>query len=126
GDLDRSMLLARQAVAIDDTLQTRSNLLSALLRSPAAIGVLSGDGGRLTGLDISPDDRTLAFVDAVGTLTLIDTRTRQPVARPQTVAGHLDWGPDDLRFSSDGSRLAVGGGEPVVLDTRTRRVAATI
>ena len=33
-DLDRSLLLARQAVAIDDSPQTRSYLLSDLLRAP--------------------------------------------------------------------------------------------
>ena len=37
-DLDLSLLLARQAVAIDDTPQTRSSLLAALLRAPAASG----------------------------------------------------------------------------------------
>ena len=31
------LLLARQAVALDDSLQTRSSLLAALLRSPAAL-----------------------------------------------------------------------------------------
>ena len=39
-DLDRSLLLARQGVALDDSPQTRGNLLAALLRSPAAIGVM--------------------------------------------------------------------------------------
>ena len=37
-DLDRSLLLARQAVAIDDSPQTRSYLLSDLLRAPAVTG----------------------------------------------------------------------------------------
>ena len=35
--LDRSLLLARQGVALDDSPATRSYLLEALLRSPAAI-----------------------------------------------------------------------------------------
>ncbi|HET8759296.1 MAG TPA: WD40 repeat domain-containing protein, partial [Solirubrobacteraceae bacterium] len=127
GDLDRSLLLARQGVALDDTLQTRGNLLAALIKSPAAIGIVSGDGGRVTGLDISPDDRTLAFVGADGTLTLIDARTRRPVVAPQTVAGHLRaWGPDDVRFSPDGTRLSVGGTQPVVLEARSARVAAAV
>ena len=46
-DLDRSLLLARQAVAIDDSPQTRSYLLSELLRSPAAIGIMHGGGDDL-------------------------------------------------------------------------------
>ena len=42
-DLDRSLLLARQAVAIDGSPQTRSYLLEALLRSPKADGIMHGD-----------------------------------------------------------------------------------
>ena len=47
-DLDLSLLLARQGVALDDSPQTRGNLLAALLKSPAAIGVLRGDGDRVS------------------------------------------------------------------------------
>ena len=45
-DLDLSLLLARQAVAIDDTPQTRGYLLAALLRAPNAVGIMHGAGGR--------------------------------------------------------------------------------
>jgi WD40 repeat protein/DNA-binding SARP family transcriptional activator/energy-coupling factor transporter ATP-binding protein EcfA2 len=126
-DLDRSLLLARQGMAMDDSLQTRGNLLAALLKSPAAIGVLRGDGDRLISLDVSPDERTLAFIDHDGTLSFVDTRTRRPAGRPTTISGHagviIDAAVrlDHLQFSPDGSRLAVGGGEPVVLDARTHR-----
>ena len=41
-DFDRSLLLARQAVAIDDSPQTRSYLLADLLRAPAVTGVMHG------------------------------------------------------------------------------------
>jgi DNA-binding SARP family transcriptional activator/WD40 repeat protein len=130
-DLDRSLLLARQGVALADTVQTRGNLLAALLRSPAAIGVLRGDGDRLISLDVSPDERTLAFIDHDGTLTLVDTRTRRPAGPPTTVSGLAGVIIDavlrpDVRFSPDGSRVAVGGGEPVVLDARTHRVLAPL
>ena len=126
GDLDRSLLLARQGVALDNTLQTRGNLLAALLKSPAAIGVLRGDGGPLTGVDISPDDRALASVAIDGTLNLVDTRTRRPLIRSMLLPGHISWGPDDVRFSPDGARLAVGGTEPVVLKVgRNGRVTKT-
>ena len=70
GDLDRSLLLAAQGVALEDSVQTRGNLLAALLTSPAAIGVLHGDGDRMLSLDLSPDGRTLAFLDQDGTLTM--------------------------------------------------------
>src|SRR6266508_5528142 len=59
-DLDLSLLLARQAVAIDDSPQTRGYLLAALRRSPAAIGIMHGGGGVLRGIAISPDGKTLA------------------------------------------------------------------
>ena len=41
-DLDLSLLLARQAVAIDDSPQTRGYLLADLLRAPAAVGIMHG------------------------------------------------------------------------------------
>jgi DNA-binding SARP family transcriptional activator/WD40 repeat protein len=127
-NLDRSLLLARQGMALDDSVQTRGNLLAALLKSPEAIGVLRGDGDRLIGLDLSPNERTVAFIDNDGTLALVDTRTRRPVGRPSTIPGIagviLDnvSRPDLVQFSPDGSRLAVGGAKPVVLDARSRLV----
>jgi hypothetical protein len=42
-DIGRSLLLARQGLALDDTVATRSNLLSALLRHPAALAALRAD-----------------------------------------------------------------------------------
>ena len=127
-DLDRSLLLARQGVALEDSVQTRSNMLAALLKSPAAIGVVRGDGDRLISLDLSPDGGTLALLDNDGTLSFVDARTRRPVGRVITVSGiagviidAASVGLDFLQFSPDGSRLAVGGGEPVVIDVRTHR-----
>ena len=105
--------------------QTRSNLLAALLKSPAAIGVLRGDGDGLTSLALSPDDRTLAFVDADGTLQpdRYPARCARWRGRSPSPASRAA-GSDALRFSDDGSRLAVGGAEPVILDARTQRVLA--
>jgi WD40 repeat protein len=130
-DLDLSLLLARQGVALDDSPQTRANLLAALLKSPAAIGVLRGDGDRLVALDLSPDERTLAFVENDGTLRFADRRTGRAVGPPvPAVPGSLgildEVRRDDLQFSPDGSRIAVGGDKPVVVDARTRRVLARL
>ncbi len=59
-DLDRSLLLARQAVAIDRSPQTRSYLLQALLRSPKADGIMHGRTEFLRAIEVSRDGRTLA------------------------------------------------------------------
>jgi WD40 repeat protein/DNA-binding SARP family transcriptional activator len=122
-DLDRSLLLARQGVALDDSPQTRSNLLAALLKNPAAIGVVRGHWGQLISLDVSPDGRTLALLDDNGTLTFVDTRTRHPVGQPYPALGpELIAGSDDVRFSPDGALVAVGGNAPAVVDARTHRL----
>jgi WD40 repeat protein/DNA-binding SARP family transcriptional activator len=120
-ELDRSLLLARQGLALDDSVQTRSNLFAALLESPAAIGVLRPGGDQLTGLDLSPDGRTMAMIDNGGRVTLVDTRTRDAVGRSQIVAGIVGLSPqpvgvDLVQFSPDGSRLAVGGDQPGLIE----------
>jgi WD40 repeat protein/tRNA A-37 threonylcarbamoyl transferase component Bud32 len=117
-DLDLSLLLARQAVAIADTPQTRGYLLAALRRSPAAIGVMHGDGGVLRGIAISPDGETLAVVSGGGKVFFFDTLTYRRVGDP------LVRGPSDaagLAYSPDGRTLAVGGdGILRLIDVRTR------
>ena len=125
--LDRGMLLARQGVALDDSVQTRGNLLATLLKNPAAIGVLGGDGDPLASLDLSPDGRTLAYLDNDGTLSRVDPGTRRPQVPPRTMPGFLA-GPvatDVVSFSDDGSLLAVAGSQPVVLDAATRRIVTS-
>ena len=102
--LDRAAALANAGVALDDSLATRSNLLSTLARDPAVLGVLPGDGDELMDLAVSPDGRTLALGDADGTVTAFDTQTRERLGAYQThgfVTG--------LVFDRDGSSLAVVG-----------------
>ena len=61
-------------------------------------------------------------------MSFVDPRTRRPAGPPANVPGHAGVIVDSairldhVRFSPDGSRLAVGGGEPMVLDARTHRV----
>ena len=124
-DLDRSLLLARQGVALDDTVQTRGNLLAALLRSPAALGTLRGDD-EITTIALSPNERTLAAGTNTNKIYLFDTRTRRRLATLEA---------DDnafvalMAFSPDGRHLAVGyntapGSVFAVFDVRSRRVVA--
>jgi WD40 repeat protein len=122
-DLDRSLLLARQGVALDDSPATRSNLLTALLRAPAALGVIRGTGNPLQALDLSPNGRTLAAGDSRGTVLFFDVVTRRRIGPPYKRSGEIT----ALRYSNDGSRLAVIGydlpGPAAVdlVDARTHR-----
>jgi WD40 repeat protein/DNA-binding SARP family transcriptional activator len=116
--LDRSLLVARQSLELDDSPATRSNLLEALLRSPAAIGVMPGAGNPLTALDLSPDGLTLAAGDARGNLLFFDAAKRRRAGRPYKALSAIS----AVRFSPDGTLLAVATDEFVdILDARTHK-----
>ena len=95
-----SLLLAREAVNLDDSAQTRSALLTALQRDPAAVAVMHADGavpGDLTEwLRLSPDGRTIATGGARTTVDLFDAAT------DRLLAG------DRCRCMDDGRRLQLG------------------
>jgi WD40 repeat protein/tRNA A-37 threonylcarbamoyl transferase component Bud32 len=112
-DLDRSLLLARQAVAIDDSPQTRSYLLSDLLRAPAVAGVMHGASDVLSAIAVSPDGRTLAVADQPEAeldsdegLLFFDARTYERIGEPVPVLG----GVQSVAYSPDGQTVAFGGG----------------
>lgn len=124
GDLDRSLLLARQGVALSDTAQTRGNLLAALVKSPAAIGVLDVPGtDERAGSRIALDGRLLVVMNGDGTLHRFDAVTHRPLGRPQPVTGGM-YGV--VAFDGSGSRVVVGGQPPQIADVRTRQVLTTI
>ncbi len=122
-DLDLSLLLARQAVRIHDTAQTRGYLLAALLRAPAALGIMHGsDEARFNGIALHPDGTTLAVTDFYGKLHFFDARTYEQIGEPLETR----W-VDSLAYSPDGETLALGGGDsPYVrlIDAQTRESGA--
>jgi WD40 repeat protein/DNA-binding SARP family transcriptional activator/type II secretory pathway predicted ATPase ExeA len=103
-ELDRSLLLARQGIALDDSVETRSDLLAALLRSPAAKAILRGDLDGIGAMGLSRDGRLLAVGDGGGRVEIYDTRTRKLLHKG--FQGHHGM-VGDLQFSPDGSLLAV-------------------
>ena len=85
--LDHALLLARAGVDLHDSAATRGNLLSVLQRSPAALGVVRGDGWPLYAVAVSPDERLMAIGDERGTVTIYDRATRRPLGRYRFAAG---------------------------------------
>ncbi len=73
--LDVALLLARQAVAMDDSVDTRSALLATLLKAPGAIRMLPGTGAQVSGLESSADHRVFVTEDQFGVLTAYDAKT---------------------------------------------------
>jgi WD40 repeat protein len=119
-DLDLSLLLARQAVAVDDSPQTRGYLLATLRSRPAAIGIMHGHGDVLRGIAVSPDGKTLAVLSGGGRVLFFDARTYVRIGDPLPGTGF-----ESLAYSPDGRTLAIGGDYLVrLIDARTRKQLA--
>ena len=106
--LDQALLMARTGVALDDSTTTRGNLLSVVMREPAALGELPGDGLELWTSAVSPDGRLVAYGGGAATVTFVDAASRRPVGRPYRLRGGEIQSVD---FSPDGTMLAVAGHE---------------
>jgi WD40 repeat protein/DNA-binding SARP family transcriptional activator len=98
-----ALRLANAGAALDDSVTTRSNLISTLLRSPAALGVLNV-GGDLSSSALSPDGRTLAIGERDGTVRLFDTETRELIG-DHKAPGDV-W---SVAFDPGGDSLAIAG-----------------
>jgi len=95
--LDRAMLLATEAVNLQDSPDTRGTLLSTLLRSPAAISTFSSPiTDRPQTLALSPDGRTLEVAENSDLARFYDTRTRRErrAALPNALHHPATWSPD--------------------------------
>ncbi len=78
--IDRAMLLARESLALDRSLQTEGTLLATLLRSPDLTATFTvPTNERPQAVHVSPDGRTLAVVTNANVMHLYDTQTRRQV-----------------------------------------------
>jgi hypothetical protein len=102
---DLSLLLANEAVHVRNTLETRSALLSAVLRQPRPAAQLRFHTKRVYGLAFSPDGRTLATGAEDGVVALWDVASRQRSSIPPLdVGGEVT----SVAFHPAGTLIAVG------------------
>src|SRR5439155_15896624 len=112
--LVRALVLAREGAALDDSVATRSNLLAALLRSPAALTVLYGGGSRVVDDALSRDGRLLSVRADDGSVSFFDARKLHEVGPRFKASGKISYCGAIVRpvralsFSPDGRTLAVG------------------
>jgi hypothetical protein len=124
-DPQLAMLMAREAVHIHDSPETRSALFAALERTLAITGRIYAPGGPSAAGDetqliaIAPDGGTLAIGDAGRTVEFFDAGRRVPIG-----AADVGSGTERAAFSPDGKTLAVvtSTGGLVTVDVATRTV----
>ena len=101
-NLDVSLLLAREGVALDDDSTTRTDLLSAIVRSPSAIGGWRLPiSGRPLNVSVSPDGKDLLVRNDRDEVALIDSATGNLIR--DLGSGRVDF------FATDGSIVQISG-----------------
>ena len=101
--LDQAVRLARTAVDLDDSAATRSSLFSVLLRQPASLGELRGDGWKLYSVAASPDGKLVATGDERGAVLVYDIARRVRVGAHRATEGlvqHLVFAPDSRTLAA--------------------------
>jgi WD40 repeat protein len=124
-DPQLALLMAREAVSIDDSPETRSALFAALERAPAITGRIYAPGGpspvgdETQWIAISPDGSRLAIGDAGPAVQFIDAVRQVPIG-----AVDVGSGTERAAFSPDGKTLAVvtSTGDIVPVDVAARTV----
>jgi WD40 repeat protein len=85
--IDLSMLLARESLDLDRSLQTEGTLLGTLLREPAVTGTFTVPiEDRPLQVRVSPDGRTIAVATNSNVMRFYDTRTHRQI-RAQPLVG---------------------------------------
>jgi WD40 repeat protein len=107
-DISQSLLLAAQGVRLDDSPETRANLVAAISKNSSLVRSVPAPLGRTDNLDVSPDGTRIVSGDNRATFHLygvpsgkvLHSYTFAPVAEDAVVFTRP-------RFSPDGSLVAV-------------------
>ncbi len=104
-DFDQSLLLAVESVRLDDSFDSRSDLLAAMARGPGLIAVTRTDGPPLISVEASPDGKVIGVGHAYGGLSFYDSSTR-------ALLGSYDERVWKLEFHPDGTQLVISTNLP--------------
>ena len=102
-DFDQALLLAVEARRLDDSVDTRSNLLAVLNQRPQVIGVLGNTpGDSLFDFVVTGDGRHIAIAQPSG-VPIYDAKTLRPTGASLAVPVHWNWATP----TADGGGFAV-------------------
>jgi WD40 repeat protein len=101
-DISQSLLLAAQGVRLDDSAETRANLVAAMNKRPLLVRSASAPLGLIEFLEVSPDGRRIVSGDNNVTIHLHDARSGEvlhsysfgPVAEGQDTFTKAKFSPD--------------------------------
>ena len=119
GDIATALLLGAAAVRLEESPETLNSLTGTLAENPALVASAPLEGETAAALDVHPDGHTVAAIDTLRHVRLIDLASGDQVADRQLGGGQPSAVDEGLRFSTDGTFLAVGATlstrRPVVL-----------
>jgi energy-coupling factor transporter ATP-binding protein EcfA2 len=134
GELDRSLLLAATGVELDDSVETRANLLATLDRAPA-LAASARSAGRILSLAVNRATDQVAVMAADGKgLELYDGPTLRRVPLPEKLVGGSVYArPDGQGYAisvladlvQDGQPLPTSGASHPDTTPRTQRPIPT-
>ncbi|SMC53515.1 nSTAND1 domain-containing NTPase [Kibdelosporangium aridum] len=107
-DPELALLLAKRAVEIDSTESAQAALAQALVESRVRIR-FTGHAGAVTGVDISPDNQSVATSGVDRTVRIWPVRG----GTPPLVLASTDTALSDLAYNRHGDEVAAAGGGAV-------------
>jgi len=105
--LDEGMLLAIEADRHADTMDARSSLLRLILDTPQLRFIISAHTDKVSGVAVSPDNKTIASASSDGTIGFWDVATGKA---SHAALKSSEGGFQSVAYSPDGKYLASGEG----------------